>query len=246
MAKLNLATIDPDKPEIFHALQGEGVSIGRPSVFVRLSGCNLHCVWCDTAYTWRFSGSNYPHSDDQAFDRKANSLMMEVADVADAVRGLGCRHVILTGGEPLLQQTGLATLCEALGPGFHVEIESNGTTALSDRLSPLVDQLNLSPKLAHSGNSDANPLRDEVLLTYAQDPRAWFKFVVASPDDADEINALAERTAIPASHIIVMPEGRDAATLRAREAWLMQIALENDWRMSDRLHIRLSGDTRGT
>lgn len=250
MANLRLATISPDRAEIFHSLQGEGVSAGKPSVFVRLSGCNLACHWCDTPYTWNFTGSGFAHRDDRpgmvaGYSREANSVAPSVEAVATAIRAFDCTRIIFTGGEPLLQQPALAALCAHLGGGYYIEIESNATVALTPAFSPYVDQLNLSPKLAHSRN-DARRLNDAALQTYASDRRAWFKFVISQPDDVAEVQALAERYAVPASRILLMPEGTDSATLRQREKWLAPLCLENGFMMSDRLHIHLYGDTRGT
>lgn len=103
MTRLRLATVRPGEPEIFHSLQGEGISMGRPSVFVRLSGCNLACHWCDTPYTWFFEGHAGPHRGEQRYDRRANSVTLDIAEVAAAVRQYECPHIVFTGGEPLLQ-----------------------------------------------------------------------------------------------------------------------------------------------
>jgi len=246
MTRLRLATVRPGEPEIFHSLQGEGISLGRPSVFVRLSGCNLACHWCDTPYTWFFEGHAGPHRGDRQYDRRANSVTLDIAEVAAAVRQYECPHIVFTGGEPLLQQPALAALCDLLGPTYHIEIESNGTVALTAGFAPHVRQLNLSPKLGHSGNSETTRRKEDVLATYAGDHRAWFKFVIADPADAVEVAALSERFAIPAERIILMPEGTDSATLRSRTAWLAPLCLDRGWRFTDRLHIHLYGDTRGT
>ena len=246
MTRLRLATVRPGEPEIFHSLQGEGISMGRPSVFVRLSGCNLACHWCDTPYTWFFEGHAGPHRGEQRYDRRANSVTLDIAAVAAAVRQYDCPHIVFTGGEPLLQQPALAALCAMLGPAYHIEIESNGTVALTADFAPHVHQLNLSPKLGHSGNAESTRRKEDALAAYASDPRAWFKFVIADPADADEVAALAERFAIPAERIILMPEGTDSATLRSRTAWLAPLCLDRGWRFTDRLHIHLYGDTRGT
>lgn len=246
MPSLRLATVHPGEPEIFHSLQGEGISIGRPSVFVRLSGCNLACHWCDTPYTWFFDGHAAPHRAGQHYDRRQNSVTLDIADIAAMIRPFDCPHIVFTGGEPLLQQPALAALCDLLGPQYHIEIESNGTVALTEGFAAHVDQLNLSPKLAHSGNADSARLNDTALAAYARDPRAWFKFVIAQPGDADEVASLADRHAIPAERIILMPEGTDGATLRERSAWLGPLCLDKGWRLTDRLHIHLYGDTRGT
>jgi organic radical activating enzyme len=246
MSRLRLATIRPGEPEIFHSLQGEGISAGRPSVFVRLSGCNLACWWCDTPYTWHFDDEAAAHRDGRTFDRRENTATLAIADVAERIRQHDCRHVVFTGGEPLLQQPALTSLCKLLGPDYHIEIETNGTVALTAGFDAHVHQLNLSPKLAHSRNDEDRRRNDIALRGFAADPRAWFKFVAASPDDASEIAMLAERFAIPATRILLMPEGTDTATLRARTAWLADLCLERGWRFTDRLHIHLYGDTRGT
>jgi len=243
---LVLATTDPGEPEIFASLQGEGLSAGRPSIFVRLSRCNLACVWCDTAYTWRFTGDNRPHRDGEAFDRTANQVMLSEADVAARIGALGGSRLVITGGEPLLQAPALARMIAALPAPMHVEIETNGTVAPPPALDALVDQYNVSPKLAHSGNPAALALPPERLAHWAACPRAWFKFVVASPADVDEVIALQREYAIPAEHIFLMPEGRDSATLRARAIWLAELCSKSGFSLTDRLHIHLYGDTRGT
>jgi 7-carboxy-7-deazaguanine synthase len=247
---LKLATITPGQPEIFAALQGEGASQGQASVFVRLSRCNLACHWCDTAYTWRFDGDNRPHKDGLAFDRAANQFTMAEGDVAAAINALGAAHaaprLVITGGEPLLQGAALATMLAALTPGWHVEIETNGSVPLHPALDPQVHQFNVSPKLAHSGNPADLALPPAQLDAWAQDARAIFKFVIATPDDAEQVHALARAHAIAPSRIWLMPEGRDAATLHQRMRWLADICLTNGYALTDRLHIHLYGDTRGT
>ena len=237
------------EPEIFAALQGEGVSAGRPCVFVRLSRCNLACEWCDTAYTWRFTGDNRPHRDGVDFDRAANQVTLDEADVAGRIAAFGQDRLVITGGEPLLQAAPLARMLGALAalrPGLTIEVETNGTLAPPPALADLVVQWNVSPKLAHSGNPRDLAIRAEALAGFVASGRAWFKFVVASPADADEVAALAEAHHLPATRILLMPEGRDAATLRARMAWLAPLCLARGYSLSDRLHIHLSGDTRGT
>ena len=230
------------EPEIFASLQGEGPSAGRPSVFVRLSNCNLACVWCDTAYTWRFSGPD-------AFERKANQVTLSEADTAERILALDeagrIGRLVITGGEPLLQAPALAKLL-ALLPAMHVEIETNGTVAPPPALDALVHQYNVSAKLAHSGNPAHLALIPERLVAFAADRRAFFKFVVATPDDVAEVLVLAATYAIPRERLFVMPEGTDSVTLRTRERWLADICAREGLRLSDRLHIHLYGDTRGT
>jgi organic radical activating enzyme len=246
---LVLATTTPGEPEVFASLQGEGASMGRPSTFVRLSRCNLACQWCDTAYTWRFTGDNRFHRDELAFERKANQVMAEEADVARMVADLPPDRLVITGGEPLLQGPQLARMLAALDearPGMHVEIETNGSVAPHAVLDARVQQYNVSPKLSHSGNPAELALVPERLDAWAADPRAWFKFVVAEPADVEEVRALKERHAIPAERIFLMPEGRSSDVIRQRSGWLSDICTREGYRFSDRLHIHIWGDTRGT
>ncbi|MCF8882482.1 7-carboxy-7-deazaguanine synthase QueE [Erythrobacter sp. SN021] len=242
---LTLATDDGGGPEIFASVQGEGPSMGMPVSFMRLSRCNLACVWCDTAYTWRFEGDNRPHRDGQTYDRKANQVTLGEDEVAARIMALGQNRLVITGGEPLLQAPALAKLLDLL-PDIGVEIETNGTIKAPPRLDIRIDQFNVSPKLAHSGNPAELALIPERLDAYATDPRAWFKFVIAEPSDLDEVLALRERYRFRPGHVFLMPEGTDSETLRAREKWLAPLCVEHGFRMSDRLHIHLFGDTRGT
>ncbi|HUQ13105.1 MAG TPA: 7-carboxy-7-deazaguanine synthase QueE [Novosphingobium sp.] len=246
---LTLATTAPGEPEIFASVQGEGPSAGEACVFVRLSRCNLACVWCDTAYTWRFEGDRRPHRDAIAFARRDNQVVMREADVAERILAHPEERLVVTGGEPLLQAAPLArmlALLKVARPTLHVEVETNGTVAPTGPLDELVDQYNVSPKLAHSGNDAALALIPERLAAFAADDRAVFKFVIAEPDDIDEVAALAKTYAMPPERLMVMPEGTSSATLRDRLAWLEAAARERGWRVSDRLHIHLYGDTRGT
>ncbi|HSG35010.1 MAG TPA: 7-carboxy-7-deazaguanine synthase QueE [Sphingomonadaceae bacterium] len=261
---LILATDAPGgDAEIFASIQGEGPSMGKPCAFVRLSRCNLACHWCDTAYTWRFTGDNRPHRDDIAYDRQANQVTLEEADVAGRIAALGKERLVVTGGEPLLQAAALAVMLEILvssrvggslaetgprlrGDSLAVEIETNGTVAPTARLDALVSQYNVSPKLAHSGNPAELALIPERLEAWTAHPRAWFKFVVARPEDIEEVLDLKDRYCIPSSRIMLMAEGTDAETLAQRETWLAGLCLTHNLTLSKRLHIELFGDTRGT
>ena len=233
-----LATVTPGEPEIFASLQGEGASAGKPCVFVRLSRCNLACAWCDTDYTWNF----------QTHPRAANQITLGEADVAARIAVAdsdATRRLVITGGEPLLQAPALARLL-ALLPGFTIEVETNGTVAPPPALATRLNQWNVSPKLAHSGNPRELAIRARALAAFAAMPHAVFKFVIAAPEDIAEVLALAHTHASPPSRIWLMPEGRASDTLRARAGWLAPICSEQGFSFSDRLHIHLFGDTRGT
>jgi 7-carboxy-7-deazaguanine synthase len=242
---LTLATQAPGEPEIFASLQGEGPSMGVPVAFVRLSRCNLACTWCDTPYTWHFEGDNRPHRGGETFARKANQITLDIADVAARIAALGQKRLVITGGEPLLQAGRLADLL-ALLPDMAVEIETNGTVDPPARLDVRVDQYNVSPKLAHSGNPAELALIPSMLDRWATDTRAFFKFVVAAPGDVGEVLTLQRAHAIAPARLFLMAEGTDSATLHDRQKWLAPLCLEHGFRLSDRLHIHLYGDTRGT
>lgn len=251
---LRLAVTSPGHPEVFASVQGEGVSCGQPSLFVRLSQCNLHCVWCDTPYTWNFDGTDFAHRDDTPgapakFDRVAETVDVETEALVDEILGQACRRVIFTGGEPLLQQRELGAVCVALKAAdrdFHLEFETNGTIAPTGAIADLADQFNVSPKLAHSGNAAELRRRADVLKGFGEDDRAWFKFVVEAPDDLAEVNELVALAGVPARRVFLMPEGVTSEALRARAEWLVPLCLERGYGFSDRLHIHLYGDTRGT
>ena len=243
--KLVCATDDDGAAEVFASLQGEGPSAGRPVAFLRLSRCNLACVWCDTAYTWHFTGDARPHRSGRTFDRTANQVTLDAKHAAQRIAALGQDRLVITGGEPLLQAGALADMLNHL-PDITVEIETNGTIDPPARLDLRIDQYNVSPKLAHSGNSRELALIPAMLDRWATDPRTSFKFVIGQPDDIGEVLALKRAHGIPAARIFLMAEGTDSATLRSRQQWLAPLCLTYGLRMSDRLHIHLYGDTRGT
>ena len=245
MADLVLATDDSGGPEIFASLQGEGPSAGTPVAFIRLSRCNLACTWCDTAYTWRFEGDNRPHRDEVTFDKSSNQVAFSPEKAAARIAGLGQKRLVITGGEPLMQCGPLADMLAIL-PDIEVEIETNGTTRASAHVDIRVDQYNVSPKLAHSGNPADLAIIPERMDFYASDPRAFFKFVIAEREDVDEVLALQKEHLIASDKIFLMAEGTTSEALRSRQEWLSELCLKHGFRMSDRMHIHLYGDTRGT
>lgn len=244
-----LAVDDHGNPEIFSSIQGEGASLGAPRTFIRLSGCNLHCKWCDTAYTWNFEGTPFSHEDDVKFVPEAERLSRSFDDVAAEVATSEPSGIVITGGEPMLQKGKLEGLITAIknecGPVW-VEIETNGSIAPPAGLIPLVNQFNVSPKLAHSGNDSAIALNEASLASYAAMPQSWFKFVIGSPEDLEEVLLLTRKFRIPHERVYLMPLGRSSDEVRTRSKWLTEECLRHGMNFTDRLHIHLYGDTRGT
>lgn len=242
---IRLATIAPGQPAIFATLQGEGPATGRPSTFVRLSGCNLHCVWCDTPHTWNFHGTDFTHRSAPKFSREREVLTLAPEVIADRVAELGPRAVVFTGGEPMAQQRGLAAIVRGLPAGFEVDVETNGTLLPRAPFAERVGRFVVSPKLGNSGMGAAMRIKPAVLQAYAATGRAWFKWVVDSVADVEEVTAIVRALELPADRQLLMPEGTTSAALRAASPRVADWALERGWSFSDRLHIHLFGEGRG-
>lgn len=250
---MKLARLADGSPEIFHTLQGEGPGTGRPAVFIRASLCNLHCRWCDTDYTWNWEGTPWPHDRDDEpgyakFRKDEQIIDLDAEAVAERVRSFPCRHLVLTGGEPLLQDEGFAEVLKALnadGTPCTAEVETNGTRIPHPSLETLVTQFNVSPKLANSGNPEELRLADEPLTWFTASPKAWFKFVISSPADLDEVRILQNRLGLAPDRIFLMPEARSPEELAERTLWLADLCRDEGYRFSQRLHLALWGPKRG-
>lgn len=233
---LKLSRLPTGEPEIFASVQGEGVTAGLPSVFVRLATCNLRCVWCDTRYTWDWA----------AFDPREQILTLDAPAVADQVLKMAPRNVVITGGEPLLQERDLSVLAARLrNAGLRLEVETNGTVLPSMGLAELVDQWNVSPKLENSRNAAREREVPSALGWFASHTSAYWKFVIVAPSDVDEAIGLGDRYGVPHERLVLMPEGTDAETLRERSLWLVERCRQTGARYSTRLHILLWGNERG-
>lgn len=233
---LKLSRLPNGDPEIFASVQGEGISAGLPSVFVRLSLCNLRCTWCDTKYTWDWA----------QYDPKAEIIGVEIADIVTRVDQTELRNVVITGGEPLLQQRDLIALATSLKTtGRSIEIETNGTLQPNPTLATAVDQWNVSPKLGNSGNQLDACQVPASLEWFARQPNAYFKFVIVSSDDVEEVKGLVDRYGVIAERVLLMPEGTDPRTLTQRSSWLVERCVNLGYRYTTRLHVLLWGDQRG-
>ncbi len=220
---MKIARLNGSEPEIFYSLQGEGARIGTPAVFVRLAGCNLACRWCDTKYSW------------------AEGVELAVEEVAARIAAHACPALVVTGGEPLLQQEALVQLLDLLPAATFVEVETNGTLPPCPALLARVNQWNVSPKLAHAGNAHTTPLVPTVLAAFAALPQAWFKFVVQSEADWDAIATLG----LPKERTILMPCATTRAALDAARPAVAALCLRHGVRLGDRLHLVLWNDKKG-
>ena len=218
--------------EIFYSLQGEGSLVGVPSVFVRTSGCNLRCSWCDTPYTsWNPEGAE-----------------MTVDQILDEVARYPARYVVVTGGEPMIAP-GIESLAAGLRESEkHITIETAGTV-----FKPVnCDLMSISPKLSNStpegpfaAQHERLRIQPEILRSLVSRYAYQLKFVIASEGDVAEARNVAGSLGADADHIILMPEGTDAATLHERSLWLADICKQYGYRFSPRLHVDLWGARRG-
>ncbi len=224
------------EPEIFHSIQGEGVSMGVPSVFLRLATCNLSCRWCDTKYTW----------DWQNFDYETEVVELNTPEIQQRIQGFDCSHVVITGGEPMLQQAELTPLVESLAAeGYTFEVETNGTIVPLPGMLGHIGQWNVSPKLRTSGNPSAGSQVPSALKAFAGIPEAYFKFVITGESDIDEVCALRDQYNQPPDRVLLMPEGRTPEALEKMSSWLSEACVKHGFRFTTRLHILLWGDERG-
>ena len=217
-------------------LQGEGTSCGQQALFIRLSRCNLSCPPCDTPYTW----------DWERFDVVVETHRLTTPEILHWVLGYPTRLVVITGGEPLLQQNPLVPLVTALAAaGRWVEVETNGTIAPTPALTAAVHRFNVSPKLSSfAAYADAERrINPDALRALMATGRAVFKFVAASIADLDEIADLQRRFDL--QPVWVMPEGTDNGRLLAVMRDLADEVISRGWNLSIRLHVMLWGDTRG-
>ena len=226
--------------EIFYSVQGEGELTGVPSVFVRTSGCNLRCAWCDTPYaSWNPEGQE-----------------RSVSEILEEVNRHPTDFVVVTGGEPMITK-GIHELAAGLrAAGKHITIETAATVA-PDGIA--CDLASLSPKMSNSTPSleQAGPWRERhektrsnpaVIADWLAQYPFQLKFVVSSPADLEEIGILlnALPMPVPAHKALLMPQGITPAELAVRTSWLVDVCKTHGYRFCTRLHIDLFGNTPGT
>jgi 7-carboxy-7-deazaguanine synthase len=225
--------------ELFYSIQGEGKLVGVPSVFVRASGCNLRCTWCDTPYaSWEPEGAD-----------------VSVAEIVARVEAFGARHAVLTGGEPMIMPE-IVDLCDALKTrGMHITMETAATVYKEVK----IDLASLSPKLSNSTPTEREggrfaraheQLRINVPVIQRfidTSPDFQLKFVVSSEADLAEIRKIRDGLkGVRGEDVLLMPEGTDARTLDERAGWVSEVCKREGFRYCPRLHVALYGNKRGT
>lgn len=219
--------------ETFVSIQGEGPLTGQHAAFVRFGHCNLTCSWCDTEHSWNWA----------KFHPEQETRRVAVTEISSWVREQDVDLVVVTGGEPLLQQSALARLADLCAPA-RIQVESNGTRIPAPEVTAAVDLFVASPKLAHSGVPQGRRLIPEALRALTATGRVAWKFVVTRRSDLDEIEALVDGLDL-VGPIWVMPEGRTTRQVLGRARRLAAPVIERGWNLSLRQQTLLWGDLRG-
>lgn len=224
-------------------LQGEGPSLGKPAMFLRLGLCNLDCSWCDTPFTWDWTGKN-----GVKYDKAEQLSRVTLQEIVDWFVASGTNRLVITGGEPLVQKAGLVNLVHLLlevNPDYRIEIETNGTIEPPLAIFELV-QWNISPKLASSGVHVAKRYIPNALERFTECPQHSFKFVICDPvRDLLEIKEMVRMHGLSMKDIYLMPEGRSAEEINQRLPELFDIATTEGTNVTTRLHVLAFGDRRG-
>jgi len=231
--------VDPELlvSEIFGpTFQGEGPSMGRLCSFIRLAGCNLRCTWCDTKYTW-----DWTH-----FSPKEETSRWSWDKIVEEVVQHETSMVVITGGEPLLQQEKLIPLLfNFMSLNRRVELETAGTISPSVGIIATVDQFNVSPKLEHSGNSLKDRYKPSVLKHFASTGKAIFKFVVRDVSDLEEVSNIVGMLDLPTDSVYIMPEGTTELQLTKCLQEIAPRVIECCYNITTRMHVYAFGNKRG-
>jgi 7-carboxy-7-deazaguanine synthase len=219
--------------ELFYSLQGEGSLAGVPSIFVRLAGCPLRCHWCDTKYAWNPEAGN----------------QMSIKQVLDEIQDLPTRYIVLTGGEPLVQDE-ICELTSAIrGKGYHITIETAGIKHVE---GVQADLMSISPKLSNSEppSSHVKQASERFNLDILQTLMAAYdyqlKFVIDTPEDLNEVaEVLDQLENVDLYKVYLMPQAAQTAEYLEKARWLVEYCKQTGFSFSPRLQVMLWGQQRG-
>ena len=221
--------------EIFESIQGEGTNAGKPVVFLRTAECNLKCTWCDTKFTW----------DWKQYDYSKEVKEIAIKEIIDSISQFNVKHLVITGGEPLMQQDDLAELLTFIKPEFYVEVETNGTILPNNALTALVDQWNVSPKTSNSGNPLELCEINECYTFFSMQKNCYFKYVIENVDDISEINQLIKKYNLEKGRVLLMTQASTKDELSKREKNVFLMSSKNELGFSPRMHVAKWGSQRG-
>jgi organic radical activating enzyme len=222
--------------EIFVSIQGEGPTAGKPAVFLRTSMCNLTCSWCDTKYTW----------DWQNFDYNKEVKEMSINDIKEKITESWIKHLVITGGEPLLQQDELCELLEILSSlKFYVEVETNCTIKPTVSILEHVNQWNVSPKTKNSQNKLELYENSECYNFFSKLDNSIFKFVVENESDMEEIEHLIIKFHLPRERVLLMPQASGREELLQCRDTIQEISKKHNLGFTNRLQVEQWGNQRG-
>lgn len=228
--------------EVFYSIQGEGKTVGIPSVFVRLGGCNLMCGGMGTQFDGELHNKAEWRCDSIEVWMKAQSK--ECSDIlpqycVEAIKNGA--HIILTGGEPMMQQKGLESFITYIKENINdkpfFEVETNGTIMPSNFLLEEIDLWNCSPKLRNSGMDDFMTFKLDV-IEKLNTKNTIFKFVVNSEKDWNEIQT-KYLPIIDKRKIYLMPSGENQELLNQNKLNVVELAKKNYLNFTTRLHIEI-------
>jgi len=221
--------------EIFESIQGEGINAGKQAIFLRTAECNLKCTWCDTKYTWDWDNYDY--------GKEVKEI--PINEIRESLEQSTIRHLVITGGEPLMHQDDLVQLLTSLKSKFYVEVETNCTILPNNMLSVLVDQWNVSPKTKNSGNLLELCEKNNCYSFFSKQKNCYFKYVIENDNDLIEINDLISKYCLDKNKVLLMPQATTKSEIISREKIVSKLAKDYKLSYSPRMHVSMWGNQRG-
>ncbi len=218
--------------EIFYSIQGEGTEIGQPAIFLRLQGCNLRCRFCDTEYSQEIKRKIDTMKSQKKQDLSQGFQEMSVSEILKEIKKFPGRHIVLTGGEPLLQQKELIPLLKKL-KNYFIEVETNGT--IKPEIVEYINKFNCSPKLS---NAIDLKLKYEALKSFPKE-KTSFKFVIDDEKDITEVKKFIKDHKLPKNKVLLMPQGKTTEEIMEKSKFLIERCKKELFRFTPRLHIML-------